>query len=80
MKRLLAFSVLALSVALPRQARAQYVQQDAFSFSATDQSMWGGGPANVGVNYEGFLGVTWDTEFTLGGIVGSEHATIIPGG
>ena len=81
MKRLIAVVVPAvLSLALAGQAAAQYTHEDVFSFSAQDQNMWGTGPAAVGIDYSGFLGVSWDTEFTLGGIVGSEHATIIPGG
>ena len=79
MKRILALSVLALGVVLPRQARAQYVQHDVFSFEAQDQSMWGGGGA-ASASYEAFLGVQWDGEVSIGGIAGSENATIIPGG
>ena len=79
MKRLLALSVLVLSVALPRQARAQYVQQDVFSFEAVNQNMWGGSGA-ASLSYEAFLGVEWNESLSLGGIAGNENATIIPGG
>src|SRR5512135_326087 len=81
MKRFLALALPAvLSLALARPADAQYLQQDVFSFTAQDQNMWGSGPSAVGIDYQDFLGVSWNTSFTLGGIVGSEHATIIPGG
>lgn len=79
MKRWFAVSLLALSIALPRQARAQYTQQDVFSFEATNQSMWGGGGA-ASASYGAFLGVNWNTQFTIGSIIGSPNSTIIPGG
>ena len=52
-------AILALGVALPRQAEAQYVQNDVFSFQALDQNMWGGS-GSPGVTYQTFLGASWD--------------------
>lgn len=79
MKKFAVLTVLALSVALPRPSEAQYVQNDVFSFQAANQNMWGGsGPATA--TYQAFLGVSWDTDFTIGSIVGSPHSVIIPGG
>jgi hypothetical protein len=77
--KLTVLAILALSIGLPRQSQAQYVQNEAFTFEALNQSMWGGsGPASA--SYQQFLGLTWDTQLSLGGIGGSENQTVIPGG
>ncbi len=79
MKKLVVGALLAVLFVLPRQSEAQFMQNDAFTFAAENQSMWGGGTA-AGASYQDFLGVSWDKTFTVGSIIGSEHTVIIPHG
>ncbi len=80
MKKIMLCAILALCLGLPRQSEAQYLQTDPFNFQALNQNMWGGSGNPTILDYQHFLGLSWNESYTLGSIIGSAHTTIIPHG